>query len=240
MNEKYALPGAIVLAGALIAGAIALTRLPAGTVSRSPAGGPAAPAEPSTVAGAAESPKIDIRPVDASRDHVRGDASAPVTLVEYSDTECPFCKRFHPTLKQAVEEYQGKVRWVYRHYPLDVLHKKARNEAAATECASEQGKFWEYVDRLFEITPSNDGLEEGQLPVIARDVGLDVADFEKCLASGRATARVSEDLADAEKAGGQGTPHTVILGPKGETIPFPGAQPYSNLKQVIDGLLKEG
>lgn len=238
MNEKYAMPGAIVLAGALIAGAIMFSNVPARVAPRGGAGGPASPATPPAVAGTTETAKIEIRPVDPSRDHIRGDVNAPVTLVEYSDLECPFCKRFHPTLKQAVEEYPGKVRWVYRHYPLDVLHQKARNEAAATECASEQGKFWEYVDRLFETTPSNDGLEENQLPAIAKDVGLDVPAFETCLSSGRFATRVSEDLADAEKAGGQGTPHTVILGPKGETIPFAGAQPYSNLKQVIDGLLK--
>lgn len=231
MTEKHAVPGAIVLAGTIIAGAIVLTRIPV----RAPVASPNASAP--AVAAATAQVKIVVRPVDASRDHILGVLDAPVTLVEYSDTECPFCKRFDSTLRQAVREYDGKVRWVYRHFPLDALHSKARKEAEATECAGTQGKFWEYLGKLFEVTPSNDGLEAAQLPQIAKDVGLDVAAFESCLNSGQMAGRIQEDLDDAAKAGGQGTPYTVILGPKGETIPFSGAQPYANLKQVIEGLL---
>lgn len=200
---------------------------------------PGAPS-PAAVPAAVPNTKIELRAVDPARDHIRGDVNARITLVEYSDTECPFCKRFHPTLQQALREYDGKVRWVYRHFPLDALHSKARKEAEATECAGAQGKFWEYTDRIFEVTPSNDGLEATQLPQIAKDVGLDVAAFETCLQSGVMAGRVQEDLDDAAKAGGQGTPHTVILGPKGETIPFSGAQPYANLKKLIEGLVPKG
>lgn len=231
MTEKTSIPAAIVLAGAIVAGAIVVTRAPV----RAPAAPPNA-SDPA-VAAATAPIKVTVRPVDAARDHVLGALDAPVTLVEYSDTECPFCKRFHTTLQQVVREYDGKVRWVYRHFPLDALHSKARKEAEATECAGAQGKFWEYTDKLFEVTPSNDGLDAAQLPQIAKDVGLDVAAFETCLQSGQMAARVQEDLDDAAKAGGQGTPYTVILGSKGETIPFSGAQPYENLKQVIEALL---
>lgn len=229
VNEKYSVPGAIVLAGVIVAGAIVLTRAPI----RAPQ--PAQPT-PENVAGT-PSPKVAVRAVDPAVDHIRGSPDAPVTLVEYSDTECPFCKRFHPDLQRAVDEYPGKVRWVYRHFPLDQLHRKARKEAEATECAAAQGKFWEYVDRIFAVTPSNDGLDPDQLPVVAKDVGLDVAAFEKCLKDGVYAKRVQDDLADAERAGGQGTPFTVILGPKSQTVPFSGAQPYENLKQAIDSLL---
>lgn len=237
MDERYSIPGAIVLAGLIIAGAIFFTRAPVRSVEREEE------ARSPSVAGAAEpSPtlsKVTLRSVDQSRDHIRGKEDAPITLVEYSDTECPFCKRFHSTAQQALQEYPGKVRWVYRHFPLDALHSKARKEAEATECAGEQGKFWEYVDRLFAVTPSNDGLDLAKLPEIARDAGLDVTAFSQCLESGKHAPRVAEDLQDATNAGGQGTPYTVILGPKGETIPFSGAQPYQNLKQVIEQLLAQ-
>ncbi|TSC72598.1 MAG: putative lipoprotein [Parcubacteria group bacterium Gr01-1014_38] len=234
MVEKYSIPSAIVLAGVIIAGAIVMTR---SSVRSAQQGGAVSPS--ASIASATAFPKIALRPVDGARDHIRGTSDARVTLVEYSDLECPFCKQFHVTLQQAFQEYGGKIRWVYRHFPLDTLHPKARKEAEASECAGEQGKFWEYADRLFEVTPSNNGLDPAQLPVIARDVGLDVAGFETCLKSGKHAQRIQEDLADAEKAGGQGTPYTVILGPNDLTIPFSGAQPYENLKPVLDKLLAE-
>lgn len=119
--------------------------------------------------------KLTVRAV-SNEDHVLGDRNAPVKLIEFSDLECPFCKRFHPTAKQVVTEYAGKVALVYRHFPLDSLHAKARKEAEATECANEQGgndKFWAYMDRLFDVTPSNDGLDLAELPKIAAFVGLE-------------------------------------------------------------------
>lgn len=233
--QKYSIPAAIVLAGALVAGAVVITRAPAAQLAArvgNDSGTPSTRTE--------GFPKITYRPIDAALDHVRGSADARVTLLEYSDLECPFCKMFHPTLQQAAREYDGKVRWVYRHFPLDALHKKARKEAEASECASEQGKFWEYIDRLYEVTPSNDGLDPAKLPEIAKEVGLNVPAFETCLQSGKHAQRVADDLADAEKAGGQGTPYTVIIGPNNVTIPFSGAQPYENLKPIIDRLLQEG
>lgn len=232
MNEKYSIPAAIVLAGAIVAGAVVLTRVPARP--------PGEAVAPGSSAATTASPKIEVRPVDPLRDHVRGGSNAPVTLVEYSDLECPFCKQFHVTLQQVTQEYGDKVRWVYRHFPLDALHSKARKEAEASECAAEQGKFWEYTDRLFAVTPSNNGLDPAQLPVIARDVGLDVPTFETCLQSGKHAQRVQEDYEDAVKAGGQGTPYTVILGPNDLTVPFSGALPYERVKAAVESILAEG
>lgn len=183
---------------------------------------------------------MQLRPVDAATDHIRGSADAPITLVEYSDTECPFCKVFHATLQRLLTEYDGKVRWVYRHLPIDQLHSKARKEAEAVECAGEQGKFWEYLDRIFAVTPANNGLDPAQLPVIAKDVGLDVAAFETCLASGKYAERIQKDVEDGTLASGNrpGTPFTVVLGPGDTKLPLVGAQPYDNVKQVVDTLLK--
>src|SRR5574343_1436136 len=106
-------------------------------------------------------------------------------FVEYSDTECPFCKQFHSTLRQMMDEYgkDGKVAWVYRHFPIDGLHPKARKEAEATECANELGgpsKFWEYTNMIYERTPGNDGLDPANLPKFAKEIGLDEKAFTEC------------------------------------------------------------
>lgn len=118
----------------------------------------------SALAGKSDgSVKTTVNPVTPN-EHIKGNPNAEVFVIEYSDPECPFCKRFHETMKSVMQEYgdTGKVAWVYRHFPLDALHTKARKEAEAFECAAELGgnvKFWEYADKLFEITPSNDGLD---------------------------------------------------------------------------------
>lgn len=174
-------------------------------------------------------------------DHIRGDKDAPVKIVEFSDLECPFCKRFHPTMKQVVDEYKGKVAWIYRHFPLDGLHSKARKEAEASECAAELGgndKFWAYIDRVYERTPSNNGLDLTLLPQIAEDIGLNKAKFEECLSSGRTAARVAKDSADAVASGGQGTPYSVIITKDGKTYPVGGALPFESIKAAIDQLVK--
>lgn len=182
-----------------------------------------------------------VSPVSAS-DHIRGSIDAPIKLIEFSDAECPFCKRFHETMREIVESYSGKVAWVYRHFPLDGLHAKARKEAEALECANElggNGKFWEYLDRLFEITPSNDGLNLAELPKIAEYVGLDRAQFEKCLNSGKYAEHVAEDLADAQRSGGSGTPYTIIIGKKGRPVDvINGALPYYTVRLAIEEALR--
>ncbi len=185
--------------------------------------------------------QTNFRPVSVE-DHIRGDINAPVKIIEYSDTECPFCKMFHFTLKQIVNDYQDKVVWVYRHFPLDSLHPKARKEAEATECAAELGgneKFWAYLDRLFEITPSNNGLDLEELPKIAEYVGLDVDKFNECLNSGKHAAKVQADVEDAIRSGGRGTPWSIIVASNGKTFPIEGAYPYEEVKKIIDQALQE-
>ena len=201
-------------------------------------------------AAAAETQRRDLdarakamRPVSQSRDHIRGDPDAPVTIVEYSDFECPFCKRFHPTVKQVVEESKGNVRWVYRHFPLDELHSKARKEAAASECAAELGgndAFWKFADRFYELTPSNNNTDiETVLPRVARDIGLDSAKFSSCVASGRHNQRVAEDHDNALATGGNGTPWSLVVSRKGKVYPLSGAQPYASVKQIVELALRE-
>lgn len=176
------------------------------------------------------------------RDHVRGPRAAPVKLIEFADTECPLCKRFHPTLQRIVDDYQGQVAWVFRHFPIAEIHPRAPKEAEATECAAELGgeaKFWAYLDRLYEITPSSNRLDPAELPRIAQHVGLARTPFEQCLQSGRHAARIAADVADAQAAGAPGTPYTVIVAPNGKTYEVVGNQPYETLRLVIDIALKQ-
>jgi len=109
--------------------------------------------------------KIDMAPV-AQGEFIKGDINADIIAIEYSDPECPFSKRFHATMLQVMQNYNGKVAWVFRHFPLDSIHKKARSESEAIECAGMlkgNEMFWKYLDRVFELTPSNDGLDPALL-----------------------------------------------------------------------------
>src|SRR3989338_9462456 len=158
--------GAVIVAGILIAGAILLK-------------GSGMPTENTSTGNNTANTTVQVRPVSSS-DHIVGNANAKIVIVEYSDLECPFCKVFHNTMHQIVEASNGKVAWVYRHYPIAGLHPKAFHESEATECAWEQGgndAFWKYTDRIFEVTESNNGLEASELPKIAEYVGQNVNAF---------------------------------------------------------------
>ena len=185
-----------------------------------------------------------IRPVSSNRDHVRGNPDAPVTLIEYSDFECPFCKRFHATAKKLVAESNGQVKWVYRHFPIEQLHPgKARKEAVASECAAELGgnaAFWKFADRLYELTPSNNRTDvDTVLPQIAREIGLDQVKFADCLASGKHDQRIAEDSREAVASGARGTPWSIIFSRSGKTYPLSGAQPYAAARQLVDQALRD-
>ena len=180
-------------------------------------------------------------------DHIRGGSiDAPVKIVEYSDLECPFCKKHHETMKQVVADYGDKVAWVYRHFPLAYgprpLHSKAAKEAEATECAAQLGGndgFWKLTDKIFEVTPTNNGLDLGILPDLAAEVGLDREKFTECLDSGKYAQSVQASYDEAGKAGAEGTPYNVIIGPDGEKVPLAGAYPVESFKEVIDKMLAE-
>lgn len=200
----------------------------------------AANPSPSVVTGGDEAPTaVQVRPVDEDADHIRGNKNADVTIVAYTDLECPFCKRFHGTMLEVMKKYGDKVNFVIRHFPLDQLHAQARTEALASECAAEQGKFWEFVDLVFEKTTSNDGLDLAKLPEYAKTAGVKNIDkFNKCLADKKYTEKVQADEQDAQSAGAQGTPYSVILGPNGETIPLNGALPLSAVEAALQPLLQ--
>ncbi len=228
---------AIIIAGALIAGAVWLTS--AGN-SRAPE------AElkqvPSAPEVAKEQPKAEVKDVPdvTSEDHIRGPVDAAVTFIEYSDLECPFCQRHHDTMGELAAAYPNDVRFVFRHFPLEQLHSKAKTEAVATECAGEQGKFWELVDVIFEVTPSNNGLDLETLPELAQQAGVaDAAQFATCLEEGRYMEKIDASVVDAQAAGGRGTPFSIIVGPNGEKLAISGAQPLASISAVIDEMLGE-
>jgi len=157
---------------------------------------------------------------------VRGATDAPVTIVEFSDFECPFCKQTHPTLKQLLERYPGKVRLAYRDFPLDSIHPQARRAAEAARCASDQGKFWEYHDVLFTQSPQ---LTLEDLRRYAGQLGLDITKFDGCLAAGVHKTTVQRDLDEGNRLGITGTPAFFI---NGRTLT--GAQPLEAFARLID------
>ncbi len=182
-----------------------------------------------------------VTPKITKADHIRGNKNATLALIEYSDLECPFCKRFHPTMMQVLETYKDKVMWVYRHFPLS-FHANAQKEAEATECANEQGgeeAFWKYVDKIFEKTTSNGtGFALDQLVPLAKELGLDGVKFKDCLDKGKFTKFVQEQMTQGQNEGVTGTPGTVVLNTKtNKTQIIPGALPFDQVKEVIDQLL---
>lgn len=187
--------------------------------------------------------KSDVKkvPLVSENDHYRGAKEAKVYVIEYSDLECPFCKSFHPTVKQILEDYKGQVAWVYRHFPLDLLHHKARNESEAAECVFALGgedKFWQFIDKVFEVTPSNNGLDPLELPKIAAEVGVDTKEFNSCLKTGRFKDLVEKSVKSGEEAGVNGTPGVYVVNSKGDIWVVPGAVSLRAIKPTIDLALK--
>jgi protein-disulfide isomerase len=176
-----------------------------------------------------------IKPIDAN-DHIRGTAGATITILEYSDLECPFCARVHPTTNQLLADYNGKVNLVFRHFPLS-FHQNAQKAAEATECAAELGgndKFWAMTDMIFEK-----GADNTQLASYAKAIGLNESAFTKCLDSGKQASNVSAQQQSGASAGVQGTPHNFIINNKTKKVSVvSGAQPIANFKTAIDALLK--
>ena len=163
--------------------------------------------------------------------HVRGNFDAPVTIVEFSDFECPYCERHYGTLQQVLKDYGDKVRLVYKHFPLS-FHPQAEKAAEATECASEQGKFWEMHDKIFE----NQALLQGgvtQLKAWAQDLKLNTGAFNTCLDSGKMAQMIAQDQQEGSTKGVDGTPGTFINGQFVEG----GAIPYTSFKLLIDAAL---
>jgi protein-disulfide isomerase len=168
-------------------------------------------------------------PVQVDNAPIRGNLNAPVTVIEFSDFQCPYCIRARPTVARVRETYGDKVRWVFRHFPLD-FHNMAEKAGEAAACAGDQGKFWEMHDRLWQAAGK---LEVPELKKYAAAIGLDAASFDKCLDSGERAETVAQDLGSGAGWGVSGTPAFFVNG-----RPLVGAQPFEAFQQVIDDELQ--
>lgn len=194
-------------------------------------------------AAAAPRPSAVGRMLNIAGAPVKGRADAPLTIVEFSDFQCPFCGRhFTQTMPQIVQEYidTGKLKYVFRHFPLESIHPLAFKASEASECANEQDKFWPMHDRLF----GNQALlASPQLPGHAAALGLNAAAFEQCLSSEKHAAKIRRDMAEGQGMGVTGTPAFLL----GRTVPgsqsikveiyTAGAKAYVAFKQDFDRLL---
>jgi protein-disulfide isomerase len=229
-NDQKSIVSAIIIAGVLIAGAVLLkgNNPPAVNV----------PAANAPVVNNVNNTASQGRPVTPA-DHILGNINAKIVIVEYSDLECPFCKSFHATMHKVLQNSNGNVAWVFRSYPIPQLHPKSFHEHEAAECAFDQGgndAFWKYVDRIFEITPSNNGLDVAELPKVAQYIGLNLASFNTCLESGKFSNKVQADINDGAKAGVNGTPSSFILQNGNRVDNIPGAQPYESVMQRLSAI----
>jgi len=203
---------------------------------------PTAIPQPTQVPSRPSTPQIF--QVSLDDDPVKGDPNAPVTIVEFSDFQCPFCSRFFiQTLPALQENYidTGKVKLVYRDFPIDSLHPNARPVHIAAECADEQGKFWEYHDVLFENQAQWNRLSSSdlssQLNQYATSMGLNSASFDSCLSSQSIANEVNADYLQAAQYGASGTPTFFIGNEKNGFIKLVGAQPFTAFQAAIDAQL---
>lgn len=241
----WIIAGSILLGGLIISASILSSggafQKGAGSGSgtaQQPTGNPSAAAQPT-----GNQPSGPVK-VSVDNDPILGDKNAPVTLIEFSDYECPFCKKsFTDLLPELKKTYidTGKVKLVYRDFPLS-FHANAEKEAEAAECARSLGNdatYYKFHDQIFTQTTSNGtGLALTQLPVIAKSLGLNVNQFQQCLESGKFKDEVAKDIADGTAAGVSGTPSWIIGASskdgqvEGQLVV--GAQPFSAFKTIID------
>jgi protein-disulfide isomerase len=178
------------------------------------------------------------RKPDAARDHMLGKPVAEVSIIEYSDFECPFCKSFHNTPQEVVKRLGGKVNLVWRHFPLDFHNPAAQKEAEASICAARVGgndAFWKYADGIMQRTASNGkgmpATDGDPLTSLARELKLNVKSFQQCLESGAGKAQIAEDQRDGANAGVNGTPGIIIRNNKtGKSVALAGALPVEVLE----------
>jgi len=198
-----------------------------------------------TITQQAESqPSVPVK-ISFDNDPIRGDPNAPITILEFSDFQCPFCARFHvQTLPLLFEEYiaAGKVNLVYRDFPIQSIHPNALPAAVAAECANEQGKFWEYHDTLFEKQSVwarlNSDAAISTFSQFATDVGLEQQQFDSCLGSGKYLEEVQHDMREGREYDITGTPGFFIGNEEIGFVKINGAQPFEIFKRVIDAQLE--
>ncbi|HED12745.1 MAG TPA: disulfide bond formation protein DsbA [Gammaproteobacteria bacterium] len=184
----------------------------------------------------------NVRPVDPKVDHLLGNKDAVISVVEYSDFECPFCKRFHPTMKQLIANNKGKVNWVYRNFPLSFHNPGAKTEAEAAECVAlvaGNDTYWKFNNAIFDRTTSNGtGFPVENLLPLAKEVGVDEKAYQACIDGGKTKQRVLDDLNNGIAAGVNGTPGSILINhATGKMRIAAGALPLQNMQALVDQLL---
>ena len=169
--------------------------------------------------------------IQGERENFFGPDNSTVTVTEFSDFECPFCGKAAPTVEQLKEEYSGRVRFVYKHFPLP-SHSTAPKAAEAAECAGDQGKFWEMHDKMFA---NQKALFPNSLKSYAKDIGLNETAFSNCLDSGVMASRIQSDQQEGNSFGVRATPTFFI-----NNIKIEGAQPLSEFERIINSELARG
>ena len=229
-NPSPAIPIAIIAGFAMIAIAIFFT-------NRGAAPTPT-PMDTASDTAAEEAP----RPVDES-DYIRGNPNAPILMVEYSDYDCPFCKQFHNTMIQIMDEYgvTGRVAWVYRQFPIPQLHPNSPKISEAALCVGDLGgneAFWEFSDLIYESRDINEPTNVTKLPEYAEQVGVTRAAYTDCMDSGRMASVVTASMEDGYNAGARGTPYTILMVGNQQAV-ISGAQPYDTVKGIIANLIAQ-
>ncbi len=186
----------------------------------------AATANTNTAAAIPTKTTVDL----ASVRNIRG--SGDITIVEYSDLQCPFCASFHPTMQRVMKEYDGKVKWGYKHLPLTSIHPYAEPAAIASECAAEQGKFWEFADY---VMANQSSLASDGINAAATAAGVKNANFDSCVSSKKTQSLVTADATDAASYGFRGTPSSLIVDKNGKVLDtIPGALEFDNSAKPND------
>ena len=165
-------------------------------------------------------------------EYIRGNKNASVKIVEFSDFQCPFCSKFHPTMQQVMADYGDKVAWVYKHFPLDSLHPQARAAAEASECVGEQKGnegFWKFTDGIFA---NQQTIGSALYEQLAQEAGANLAKFKECVSARKFQQKVEADYQEGLSYGVDGTPGSFVNG-----VPVRGALPYESVKQIIDSQL---
>jgi protein-disulfide isomerase len=184
--------------------------------------------------------KSNIKPVDKT-DYIYGNPNAPILVVEYSDYDCPFCKNFHETMNQIMNEYgvTGKVAWVYRQFPIAGLHPNANHLSESALCVGELGgndAFWKYSNSIFQERNVNEATNISKLKDYAKNAGVEESAFQACLDSGKHKKTVEDSLAEGASAGIEGTPHSFVL-VGNQQAAISGAQPYPVVKNIVENLI---
>jgi protein-disulfide isomerase len=197
---------------------------------------PTAPTQP----GEEVKPPVENVPPVTDADHIQGNKNAKVVLVEYSDFECPFCARFHPTMEQVKAEFGDDVAWVYRHFPL-TIHPNAQKAAEASECVAKYAgndAFWKFADGAAEEVTATNTLSDDAITSIAESTGVNMNSFQTCLDTGEMTQVVKDSMSGGLAAGINGTPGTIIVTKDGGQELISGALPVELVKTTIENYLK--